>query len=188
MKKFLSLTLLLILTVTLLLTGCRGQKQVQSIEITEGLKTEYTIGDTPDFSGVKAIVTYNDGSTENVEASQLTFGTIDTSTAGKKSLTVSYKDFSTSFEVVVNDKAIGTNRAINAIIDLAHQLAVDSAYPLYTIHTLGDKNVAKLEAKLAEQGYIVSEREQLGPVVGSHVGPEAFGIIFVAKNPDQIPM
>lgn len=115
MKKFLSLALLLILTVTLLLTGCRGQKQIQSIEITEGLKTEYTIGDTPDFSGVKAIVTYNDGSTENVEASQLTFGTIDTSTAGKKSLTVSYKDFSTSYEVVVNDKAIGTNRTVESI-------------------------------------------------------------------------
>lgn len=115
MKKFLSLALLLILTVTLLLTGCRGQKQVQSIEITEGLKTEYTIGDTPDFSGVKAIVTYNDGSTENVEASQLTFGTIDTSTAGKKNLIVGYKSFSTSFEVVVNDKSIGVNRTVESI-------------------------------------------------------------------------
>ena len=91
-------------------------------------------------------------------------------------------------KIGVLSKTIGTNSAINAIIDLAHQLEVDSAYPLYTIHTLGDKNVAKLEAKLAEQGYIVSEREQLGPVVGSHVGPEAFGIIFVAKKPDQIPM
>lgn len=91
-------------------------------------------------------------------------------------------------KIGVLNKTIGTNRAINAIIDLAHQLEVDSAYPLYTIHTLGDKNVEKLETKLAEQGYIINEREQLGPVVGSHLGPEAFGIIFVAKNPDQIPM
>ncbi|MBE6107877.1 MAG: DegV family protein [Erysipelotrichaceae bacterium] len=91
-------------------------------------------------------------------------------------------------KIGVLNKTIGTNRAINAIIDLAHQLEIDEEYPIYTIHTLGDKNVAKLETKLAEQGYIINEREQLGPVVGSHLGSEAFGIIFVAKNPDQIPM
>ncbi len=91
-------------------------------------------------------------------------------------------------KIGVLSKTIGTNRAINAITDLIQQLEVDENYPLYTIHTLGDKNVAKLETKLAEQGYTVTEREQLGPVVGSHVGPEAFGVIFIAKNADKIPM
>ena len=39
----------------------------------------------------------------------------------------------------------------------------------------------KEDGKLNEEGIHVSEREQLGPVVGTHLGPEAFGVIFVHK-------
>ena len=115
MKRFISLTILIVLTVTLLLTGCRGQKAVQSIAFTEGFKTEYIIGETPDFTQAKAIITYNDGSTENVEASQLSFGDLDTSTAGKKDVTVGYKGFITTFEVTVKDKTLGNTRSVESI-------------------------------------------------------------------------
>ena len=65
MKKFLSLALIIVLTLTLLITGCHGKKAVQSIEL-DNLKREYEIGETPDFTGVTGKVIYNDGTSEDV--------------------------------------------------------------------------------------------------------------------------
>lgn len=91
-------------------------------------------------------------------------------------------------KIGVVTKAIGMNRAMNTIADLVEQIQPDTNYPVYSIYTLGTKNVEKLENKLTENGHIIEEREPLGPVVGSHVGPETFGVIFIAKNIDKIPL
>lgn len=88
----------------------------------------------------------------------------------------------------VVSKSIGLNRTVQSMIDLISDIEIDTDYPFYTIHTCGEKNVTKLEQKLTEAGITIAEREQLGPVVGSHVGPETFGFIFVGKNADKIPM
>ena len=105
MKKLLLATILLVLTTAILLTGCSGQKEIQSISL-DGLKTEYEIGETPDFSGVTATITYNDGSTKQATAAELQFGTIDTSTSGKKSLTVTYEKFTETFTITVKSEAV----------------------------------------------------------------------------------
>ena len=88
----------------------------------------------------------------------------------------------------VVSKAIGLNRTIQAMIDVMNEIEVDTNYPLYTIQTVGEKNITKLEQKLADANLKVECRELLGPVVGSHVGPETFGVIFFGKNLDKIPM
>ena len=88
----------------------------------------------------------------------------------------------------VVSKAIGLNRTIQAMIDVMNTIEVDTDYPLYTIQTVGEKNITKLEQKLADANLKVECRELLGPVVGSHVGPEMFGVIFIGKNLDKIPM
>lgn len=105
MKKFLSLTLLIVLTLTLLITGCQGRKAVQSIEL-DGLKRDYEIGETPDYTGVTGKIIYNDGTTEDVDYTALTFGNLDTSTPGKKDLEVTYKDFTAKFTVTVKNSSI----------------------------------------------------------------------------------
>ena len=88
------LILLLLLLVTLLsLTCCIGDRAVKELVIDEGLKLEYELGETPDFSAVKATVIYNDDTTEVVGYESLVFGELDTSTPGKKTLTISYDDF-----------------------------------------------------------------------------------------------
>lgn len=109
MKKLLSASLIFVLTLALLLTGCRGQKQVQSIEIVEGMKYEYEIGETADFSNVKVKVTYNDGTSKSVDAPELVFSSLDTSSAGKKNVSITYEGFTQNFEVTVKDKSIGGN-------------------------------------------------------------------------------
>ena len=102
MNKKLTLSILLVSLLMLIFTACQGQKAVSKIEITEGLIKEYNLGETPDFSSVRALITYNDGTTKSVSHSDLTFGALDTSTVGKKNLTISYEGF--SLNVAINVK------------------------------------------------------------------------------------
>lgn len=105
MKKVLSLTLLVLLSLALLLTGCRGQKKIDRIEVGDTLVRQYEQGSTPDFSGVVANIIYNDSSSISVDASQLSFSQLDTSKIGKTTLTITYGDFSQDFVVEIIKKA-----------------------------------------------------------------------------------
>jgi hypothetical protein len=105
---------LLLLTITLLifctvLASCGGDKAINGINITGGLSYTLELGTTPDFSKVTADITYNDGTSVSVTAADLTFSSIDTSTAGVKKLTITYKDYSISVDVTV--KAAGATGA-----------------------------------------------------------------------------
>ncbi|MBR5794977.1 MAG: DegV family protein [Erysipelotrichaceae bacterium] len=81
----------------------------------------------------------------------------------------------------VAGKVIGTNRAMNAIVDITKEHPIDTNHKFYTICTVGTKNIEKLEAKLHEAGITNIERIQMGPVVGTHTGPETYGIIYLKK-------
>lgn len=84
-------------------------------------------------------------------------------------------------KIGVLGKTIGMVKAMNKIVDVINDKQVDKNYPVYTIYTKGTKNVEKLESKMNAAGVSISERVQLGPVVGTHLGPEAFGTIFITK-------
>jgi ribosome-binding ATPase YchF (GTP1/OBG family) len=87
MKKRLLVILVLMLALTIGLVSCGDSgKKVSALTIVQGsiAKTEFEIGDTPDFSGIEAVVSYDDGTTEKVGADKLTVGAVDTSTAGEK--------------------------------------------------------------------------------------------------------
>ncbi len=84
-------------------------------------------------------------------------------------------------KIGVLGKTIGMVKAMNKIVDVINDKQVDKNYPVYTIYTKGTKNVEKLESKINAAGVSIYERIQLGPVVGTHLGPEAFGAIFITK-------
>ena len=107
MKKIISIVLL-VLMMAFALTACGG-KEVSKIEIAEGLKYEFTVGETPDFSAVKANITYNDDTTETITADKLTFSALDTSTPGTKQLTITYEGFSVTVDVTVKPASNGGN-------------------------------------------------------------------------------
>lgn len=95
--------MLLVIAMMLGLASCGDDgKKISALTVTDGsIITEYTVGDTPDFSGIKAVVSYDDGTAETVTADKLTVGTVDTSTAGKKELSVKYDGFETKVEITV---------------------------------------------------------------------------------------
>jgi len=84
--------------------------------------------------------------------------------------------------VAVLGKCIGKNKAIQALLKFIEENTFDTLFPLYSFYTSGTENCEKLEKKLASSGYIIDERLQIGSAIGAHVGPGAFGIIYVAKD------
>ncbi len=83
--------------------------------------------------------------------------------------------------VGVLGKCLGKNKAIAQVFKHLHESGLDDSFPLYTIYTYGTDNCQRLEEKLEENGYSTSKRLQVGATIGSHIGPEAFGVVFVKQ-------
>lgn len=85
-------------------------------------------------------------------------------------------------KIGVLGKCLGKNKAICAIIKHLNELGIDNTFPVYTIYSYGSGNCAAFEEKLHKESLETAGRLQIGSAIGTHIGPEAFGIIFVAKN------
>ena len=84
-----------------------------------------------------------------------------------------------SLEVI--GKVLGRIKAVNYILNQLENKTVDTDFPMYGIYSYGLENVEKLQKKLEKGGYTVNAHYQLGAVIGAHVGPGAFGVVFVEK-------
>lgn len=83
--------------------------------------------------------------------------------------------------VGVLGKCLGKNKAIAQVFKHLQESGLDDSFLLYTIYTYGTDNCQRLEDKLEENGYSTSKRLQVGATIGSHIGPEAFGVVFVKQ-------
>lgn len=77
-------------------------------------------------------------------------------------------------------KCLGKNKAILSIIRHMQELKVDPLFPIYTIFSYGAENCIAFEEKLHREGIQIADRLQIGSTIGTHIGPGAFGIVFVA--------
>ena len=68
---------------------------------TQPTKTVYTVGDTFDATGLVVTATYSDGTTAPV--TDYTLSTVDMSTAGTKTVTVTYEGKTATFEITVKE-------------------------------------------------------------------------------------
>ena len=76
---------------------------------------------------------------------------------------------------------LGRKRALDAVMKQVAKDAIDPAFPVYTLYSYGTKNTEKLEERLAQADISVTERLQIGFVIGAHIGPGACGVVYVAK-------
>uniref|UniRef100_UPI004055A614 DegV family protein n=1 Tax=Agathobacter sp. TaxID=2021311 RepID=UPI004055A614 len=83
--------------------------------------------------------------------------------------------------IAVTAKALGRNKALITLMKQITDCTIDTDYPIYSIYTLGDENAIKLEEKAEAADIHVSERLQIGATIGAHVGPGAYGLIFIQK-------
>ena len=85
------------------------KNEIASVEVS-GYKAVYEENETADFSGVTVTVTYLDGSTVTLTASDLTFGELNTATGGNKDVTFKFldaknnEDYNGTFKVEVKIK------------------------------------------------------------------------------------
>lgn len=84
-------------------------------------------------------------------------------------------------KVVVTGKCIGRNKAISGLLKNLQAENVDTDFPIYGVYSIGTDNADRFEQKLAQAGYSLSGRIQIGPVIGTHVGPNVFGVAYVTK-------
>ena len=85
-------------------------------------------------------------------------------------------------KIDVITKVIGAVKVMRVMQERIQADQPDTNYPIYSAYTSGTNNVEKLEIKLQRADITVNHRIQLGPTIGSHVGPEAFAVVFIAKE------
>lgn len=78
-------------------------------------------------------------------------------------------------------KALGRGKAMQFVMNKLKETEIDTSYPIFSLYTYGTENCEALEAQMKEAGYDVADRRQIGPSVGAHVGPGAYGVVYVEK-------
>lgn len=84
-------------------------------------------------------------------------------------------------KVVSIGKAIGKGKAMQFLLNKLKTADIDTNYPIYSLYTYGTENCEELEKQMKNKGYKSEDRRQIGPSVGAHVGPGAYGVVFVIK-------
>ena len=84
-------------------------------------------------------------------------------------------------EVAVLAKCVGKNKSMSYIVNAMKEYELDEDYPIYSIYSYGVENCIALEARVVSTGYTLHSRKQVGATIGCHVGPGAFGVLFVHK-------
>lgn len=84
-------------------------------------------------------------------------------------------------KVGMKGKSIGRKKALADIVKLVEKENINTNYPIYNIYSYGMDNNKLFLEKLNEIGIAPDESMQIGPTIGTHIGPGAYGIIFVKK-------
>ncbi len=90
----------------------------------------------------------------------------------------------TNGHVDVCGKAIGRHRAIDSVIKLIQKHQIDERFPIIPLYSYNAENCDALVKKLRACGYTIDESmySALGPTLSTHIGPNAFGVAFIAAE------
>ena len=84
-------------------------------------------------------------------------------------------------EVGLSTAVLGRKRALDALVKNVAKCPADPAFPAIPIYSYGTKSCEKMIERLADTGMELSDKCQIGFVIGSHIGPGAYGVVYVAK-------
>lgn len=85
--------------------------------------------------------------------------------------------------VKVTDKGIGLGMSSKAILKKLKLADLDPDYPIYPVYTYAQTNCLAFCKKILAQNpdLVLAEPSHVGSVIGTHIGPHAFGIVIVTK-------
>ena len=84
-------------------------------------------------------------------------------------------------KIGVKAKSIGKKKALNDITKLIGSEKIDKEFPIYSLYSIGTENNETFTDSISELGIEFTDRLQIGPTIGTHIGPGAYGIILVQK-------
>ena len=85
-------------------------------------------------------------------------------------------------EVGLSTAVLGRKRALDTLLKKVAKYSVDAFFPAIPIYSFGTKTCAKMEDEMIGAGMDLSGRRQIGFVIGSHIGPGAYGVVFVERE------
>lgn len=83
--------------------------------------------------------------------------------------------------VQVAGKCMGVSRAMKEIQSLMEKNPADPDYPIYGIYSGNQDNTLELLERLGLQDAVRGQIYGIGPVIGAHIGPGAYGVVYVEK-------
>lgn len=85
--------------------------------------------------------------------------------------------------VVVPGKAMGMRKGMDTLCRYVQQYKPDSDYPFCLMYTNNRAVAEELSTHVAKLGITVPEERyhQVGPAIGSHIGPEACGLVYIRE-------
>ena len=84
--------------------------------------------------------------------------------------------------VQVAGKCMGAGRAMKEMQSLMEKNPPDPDYPIYGIYSGDREHVTELLERLNLQDTVGDRVYGIGPVIGAHIGPGAYGIVYVEKE------
>lgn len=92
--------------------------------------------------------------------------------------------FTSEGTVELCGKQVGIRHAIKQVAKLVDADKPDERYPVYYLYSYDRGNVAGFIRALEKTGFVVENPKirEIGPTIGSHIGPEAFGIVYVSHD------
>ena len=90
----------------------------------------------------------------------------------------------TEGHIEVCGKAIGRHRAIDAVCKLITARSIDERFPVIPLYAYCADNCSAMIKKLNASGLSADEQlaSALGPTLGTHIGPNAYGAAFIAAE------
>ncbi|MCH5164296.1 MAG: DegV family protein, partial [Clostridiales bacterium] len=79
-------------------------------------------------------------------------------------------------------KKIGAKMGIRAVADMLDLSKVDPEYGVRFLYSYSPENSKDLIGKIGLKEDEVVELTDLGPIVGAHIGPNAYGYVYVEKE------
>ena len=81
-------------------------------------------------------------------------------------------------------KAFGITQGANKLLDKMREIPADESFGYIPIYPDNSKNTLSFIERAKANGFEIDEKRltPIGATIGTHIGPNAFGIVFVAKE------